>query len=217
MHRFKGYKPTRDKAGFPKQFDTARFSIPARAGAGDYIIHYVWRGYRDCIDVEVQPAATPVAPTSTDMYLSLQVDPGGAAGGAPPPAITYAMAKTDHCQYLAGKFTLYTRGLNGVGTCHPVARASVTWLVRAVLPLIVRIATAAKQGRAVQLRLVGNGWAKLAQEPPYLEMVEKGHLAVLGKLSDEALADEYAAAAHTSLPDLPPTVPLLILLNTFPW
>ena len=53
VHRFKGIKPTDDKQGFPKQFDTARFSIPARGGAGGYIVQYFWRGYRDCIDVDV--------------------------------------------------------------------------------------------------------------------------------------------------------------------
>ena len=42
------------------------------------------------------------------------------AGGGAPLTLTYAMAKTDHCQYLEGKFTLYTRGLDGVGACHPV-------------------------------------------------------------------------------------------------
>ena len=128
VHRFRGYKPTPIKAGFPKQFDTARFSVPAVGGAGAYILHYLWRGYRDCIDVEVVPAATPVSPTSQAMYLSLQADPGGATGGATgggaadpsAPAVTFAMAKTDHCQYVAGQFTPYTRTQNGVATCHPV-------------------------------------------------------------------------------------------------
>lgn len=44
VHRFKAIKPTPDKNGFPKQFDTTRFSIPARGGAGEYIVQYFWRG-----------------------------------------------------------------------------------------------------------------------------------------------------------------------------
>ena len=153
VHRFKAIKPTADKNGYPKQFDTARFSIPARGGTGDYIVQYYWRGCawrrpalllhrprpprpprcphtsatpaharrvlyaraspincawhsmfrrafmpchprgtvllrsppappdRDCIDVAVLPATTPVAPTSREMYLSLQADTGGVDGG----------------------------------------------------------------------------------------------------------------------------------------
>ena len=61
VHMFKAIKPTDEKAGFPKQFDTSRISIPARGGAGMYIVQYFWRGYRDCIDVEVLPDSTPVA------------------------------------------------------------------------------------------------------------------------------------------------------------
>ena len=46
VHMYKAIKPTDDKNGFPKQFDTAAFSIPARGGPGMYIIQYFWRGYR---------------------------------------------------------------------------------------------------------------------------------------------------------------------------
>ena len=49
VHRFKAIKPTKDKAGFPKQFDTARFKFPDTATIGPHIIQYFWRGYRDCV------------------------------------------------------------------------------------------------------------------------------------------------------------------------
>ena len=81
-----------------------------------------------------------------------------------------------------------------VGTCHPVARASVSWLVRVVMPKIMRIASAAGQANAVQLRIAGNGWKALASEPPYAEWVEKGNVIMLGKLSDEELDAEYQSS-----------------------
>ena len=44
VHRFKATKPTDDKNGFPKQFDTARFNIPAGSAPTQYIVQYYWRG-----------------------------------------------------------------------------------------------------------------------------------------------------------------------------
>jgi hypothetical protein len=32
--------------------DTANFHIPGYAGSGKYIVHYMWRGYRDCVDID---------------------------------------------------------------------------------------------------------------------------------------------------------------------
>jgi len=43
----------------PRQPDVARFFMPARGGDGRYIVHWMWRGYRDCVDVDVK--STPVA------------------------------------------------------------------------------------------------------------------------------------------------------------
>ena len=43
LHKFRGFKPTEDKNGFPKQFDTARFDIPAGSAPGQYIVQYYWR------------------------------------------------------------------------------------------------------------------------------------------------------------------------------
>jgi len=39
----------------PREWDIAHFSIPARGGGGEYLIHVLWRGYRDVIDVDVLP------------------------------------------------------------------------------------------------------------------------------------------------------------------
>ena len=57
----------------------------------------VWRGYRDCVDIDVLPAAKPVPVTSLGMY--------GAAD-----AEAKKMVRVDHCQYSAGTVQLYTRG-----------------------------------------------------------------------------------------------------------
>ena len=130
VHMFKTIKPTDEKAGYPKQFDTSRISIPARAGAGMYIVQYFWRGYRDCIDVDVLPLTTPVPPTSLAMYgigSATEIGGGGgggavgggggggavgggggggAVGGGGGPQTK--MSKIDHCQYVQGSYTLFT-------------------------------------------------------------------------------------------------------------
>ena len=65
VHRFKQIN------SWPKQFDTARFDIPSRTSTatGAYIVYYMWRGYRDCIDVDVlDPVTDPVPATSRAMY-----------------------------------------------------------------------------------------------------------------------------------------------------
>ena len=142
-----GIKPTDDKQGFPKQFDPARFSIPARGGAGGYIVQYFWRGYRDCIDVDVVPLSTPIPPVSLAMYgigppIPPDLDGGGAGAATPPPggggggAVTppvggggmgamTAMIKSNHCQYLKGSYTLHTE-MGDVATCHPIPPPGAT-------------------------------------------------------------------------------------------
>ena len=41
----------------PNRPDTANFYIPGRAGFGRYIVQYLWRGYRDCIDIDYKDSA----------------------------------------------------------------------------------------------------------------------------------------------------------------
>lgn len=59
--------------------DSSRISIPARGGLGEYVVHMVWKGYRDAIDVDVlsQPA--------NDIYGRL--------------SDTKRWVKTEHCWY----------------------------------------------------------------------------------------------------------------------
>jgi len=47
VHRFKHVYH------LPSEFDAAEFSIPGRSGPGRYIVHYVWRGYYDCMEVDL--------------------------------------------------------------------------------------------------------------------------------------------------------------------
>eukprot|EP00947_MAST-08B_sp_MAST-8B-sp1_P002111 g2111.t1 len=61
------------------EWDYARIFLPAWRGSGSYLIHMVWRGYRDVLDVDVLPA--PVK----DIY------------GRPGGKTTYR--RIDHCQY----------------------------------------------------------------------------------------------------------------------
>jgi len=67
-----------------QEFDTARFDIPARRGSGEYLVHMVWRGYRDIIDVDVLPS------NAADVY-------GQQAEGT-------TWIKTDHCAYQRGTY-----------------------------------------------------------------------------------------------------------------
>jgi len=44
------------QAGQP---DVARFYIPGFGGLGRYIVQYLWRGYYDCVDVDLKPNPVP--------------------------------------------------------------------------------------------------------------------------------------------------------------
>jgi hypothetical protein len=53
VHRFMtGFT---DNNPFSGQSSIANFKTEARKGPGDYIMFYMWSGYRDCIDINVQP------------------------------------------------------------------------------------------------------------------------------------------------------------------
>lgn len=64
---------------FTHEWDHARFSLPARQGSGEYMVHMVWQGYRDVIDIYVLPAP------AVDIY-------GQGTN-------TLEWIKTDHCQF----------------------------------------------------------------------------------------------------------------------
>ena len=54
---------------WPKQFDIGRMTFPTHLPTtGPHVIHWLWRGYRDCIDVDVLPLSTLVQNASGAMY-----------------------------------------------------------------------------------------------------------------------------------------------------
>ena len=81
----------------PREWDAARFSIPGRKGSGEYMVHMVWGGYKDVIDVDLLPSEA--------------VDKYGRA------ATATTWAKTDHCQYVEHG-PPSARGWPG--TCFPI-------------------------------------------------------------------------------------------------
>lgn len=66
---------------FPREWDIANFVIDGKEGPGHYLIHMVWRGYRDVIDVDLLSGPSP------DIYGT------SAAGDAG------HFNKVDHCQF----------------------------------------------------------------------------------------------------------------------
>ena len=63
------WKYTNPRNHWPAQWDIARLAFPTHIDAvGKHIVHWAWRGYRDCIDVDVLPDSTPVADTSAAIY-----------------------------------------------------------------------------------------------------------------------------------------------------
>ena len=62
--------------------------MPDGTAAGQYVLHYVWRGYRDCIDVDLLPAALGLPDTSDAKYGYEVLDPE-----------QISWSRTDHCQY----------------------------------------------------------------------------------------------------------------------
>jgi hypothetical protein len=66
---------------FAHQYDMASFSLPARKGTGDYIYHFIWGGYRDCVDVNIQAA------TVVNRYGTYNA------------SATTTFVKLDHCEF----------------------------------------------------------------------------------------------------------------------
>ena len=81
-----------------------------------------------------------------------------------------------------------------VGTCHPVAKAGVLWLISAVFPPLERLRLAAGLP-PLQLHLVGNGWGGGQPEPALASWVAKGMLVLRGKLSGAELVGLYQRAS----------------------
>jgi len=73
------YKYSINSPAWANERDSARINIPARGGSGEYVVHMLWKGYRDVIDVDVLPE------DAVDIYGTLSE--------------TKRWVKTDHCWY----------------------------------------------------------------------------------------------------------------------
>jgi len=65
--------------GFGGEFDSARFTIPARSGSGEYMVHMIWGAYTDVVDVDVLPSR------ANDVYGRVSADKN--------------WERIEHCQY----------------------------------------------------------------------------------------------------------------------
>ena len=99
------------------EWDIARFLIPARKGSGTYMVHMLWRGYRDVVDVDVLPVA---AKTIWGKRLN---------------GVRYL--RLDHCQFkdrlVNGtwrKFTTYHGKTKHGNTCYPITDGNVDACIR---------------------------------------------------------------------------------------
>ena len=50
--------------------DLAHFAFPPHTPPGQYIIHYAWGGYRDCVDVDLLPESKPVIETVCGVWVA---------------------------------------------------------------------------------------------------------------------------------------------------
>lgn len=95
-----------------------------------------------------------------------------------------------------------------VGTCHPIAKAGVLWLLHQVFPKLASLAHKAGMAEKIKLHLVGNGWQALGASSPFSDWIAKGWLQLHGKLDDAALEAQYAKASIFISPLLNATVGL---------
>ena len=102
VHRF------RQVDMWAQQFDTAPFELPAGTPPGQYIVHYFWRGYRDCIDVDVLPPSLPVPCLSNATY------------GHEDASLT-SYQRIDHCQYEAGSYEVFAGSRED---CYPTRQGT---------------------------------------------------------------------------------------------
>lgn len=107
VHRF------RQTNSWPQQMDIAPFTVPSGSEPGQYIMHYLWRGYRDCIDIDVLPASQVVPDTSDAKYG--QAD-----------STLERWQRIDHCQYEQGS---YAPWVGTFTTCNAATRQSTCFIL----------------------------------------------------------------------------------------
>ena len=98
VHRF------RQTNSWPQQMDIAPFEVPSGSAPGQYIMYYYWRGYRDCIDIDVLPPSSPIPPASPAMY-------------GVEDSTLQSWQRIDHCQYERGSYVTF-EGSGDPTACH---------------------------------------------------------------------------------------------------
>lgn len=91
VHRFYNDFAEHNPSAFSPSI--ANFEIPEGSAAGDYIYHFKWGGYRDCVDVSVL-AKTPTLQTVPLPWGKPTAQALAEANGVAP------FVKLDHCEFL---------------------------------------------------------------------------------------------------------------------
>lgn len=107
----------------PNRPDVALFSFPPNTAPGHYIIHYIWRGYFDAIDVEIVAGAPLNQPYGIEPIFGNPVPPPAGSPPTPPPPVPSPtqMAKPvepryhrlDHCNFRENKLKGKCRAVKG--------------------------------------------------------------------------------------------------------
>ena len=102
---------------WPKQFDIARMTFPTHVqSVGQHIVHWMWRGYRDCIDVDILPDNVPVPNTSGAMY--------GYKASAQDEWI-----RLDHAQVPKGKYSVFRHSKSNCGRGWPMYKFQTCFVI----------------------------------------------------------------------------------------
>jgi len=169
--------PFKEHATYFNQADIARFTVPARRGAGDYIVWFNWSGYMDCVDVNVVPGTTPVE----KRY-------GQNATAAAP-----TLVKMDHCEYTYVGWTetgcykldpVKRDASKCIAECMNSPTCTAVQIVRAnnadwTLPAVVNVPFVPLQWNATAFELAGFSWDKAGLLDPCMSLsvqlrVERG-------------------------------------------
>lgn len=115
----------------PSRPDVALFSFPPNTSPGKYIIHYIWRGYYDAIDVEIVAGPPIGAPYGIEPKFGNVIPPpaGSPPTPVPPPppaptpikVIAPRYKRVDHCHFRENTLKGQCRGLKGSKLSVPQA------------------------------------------------------------------------------------------------
>ena len=94
-------------------FDTALIKLPRSLPAGEYIAHYRWSGYNDCVDIAVLPPKPSGAPAITG-----EINDFARFGYNNVTSHAEVWSRVDHCQYLRRTLDLIDRDATTMKACE---------------------------------------------------------------------------------------------------